>query len=59
MTRLLVEGKLAGAQDEMVSFDEFTTLMGLPDLRNREQRYLDAASELAGRRSAHSTPDGA
>jgi methylisocitrate lyase len=48
-TRLLTEGKLAGAKDEMVSFDEFTTLMGLPTLRENEQRYLDAASDLVER----------
>ncbi len=50
MTRLLSEGKLAGATDEMVSFDEFTTLMGLPQLREREQQYLDAASRLASKK---------
>ena len=46
MSRLLTEGKTAGAKDEMVSFDEFTTLMGLPQLREREQSYLDAAAAL-------------
>jgi 2-methylisocitrate lyase-like PEP mutase family enzyme len=46
MSRLLIEGKTAGAKDDMVSFDEFTTLMGLPQLREREQAYLDAAATL-------------
>jgi methylisocitrate lyase len=47
MKRLLMEGKTAGAKDEMVMFDEFTTLMGLPQLREREQHYLDAAAAAA------------
>ena len=46
MSRLLTEGKTAGAKDEMVSFDEFTTLMGLPQLSEREHNYLDAAAAL-------------
>jgi len=46
MSRLLTEGSTAGAKEEMLSFDEFTTLMGLPELRDREQNYLDAASGL-------------
>jgi 2,3-dimethylmalate lyase len=44
MKRLLIEGKTSGAKDEMVMFDDFTTLMGLPQLREREQHYLDAAA---------------
>ena len=52
MSRLLTEGKTAGAKEEMVSFDEFTTLMGLPQLRDREQHFLDAASALVAKDAA-------
>jgi hypothetical protein len=50
MQRLLTEGKTAGAKDEMVSFDDFNTLMGLPELREREQRFLDASAEAVAKR---------
>jgi methylisocitrate lyase len=44
------DGGTAGFQDRMLSFGEFTDLVGLPELRESEQRYLDqAAALLAGR----------
>lgn len=44
------DGGTAGFQDRMLSFREFTDLVGLPELRESEQRYLDQAAALvAGR----------
>lgn len=47
------DGGTAGFQDRMLSFREFTDLVGLPELREGEQRYLDqAAALLSGRGKA-------
>lgn len=46
------EDTTRNAHDRMVSFEEYTTLVGLPGLRAREQSYLDAARRLVGDRQA-------
>ncbi|MEX2630414.1 MAG: oxaloacetate decarboxylase [Tistlia sp.] len=46
------DGGTAGLQDRMLSFREFTDLVGLPELRESEQRYLDAAAQLMARRGS-------
>lgn len=47
------DGTTAGFADRMVSFEQFTDLVGLPELRAGEQGYLDQAKALvSGRRDA-------
>lgn len=43
---LKTDGTTANERDRMVSFDEFTELVGLPELRNLEQADLDFANAL-------------
>lgn len=46
MADLRRTGTTAGWSDGMLGFDDFTALVGLPDLRNREQTMMDAAAAL-------------
>ncbi|WP_136659983.1 oxaloacetate decarboxylase [Nitratireductor sp. XY-223] len=41
------DGTSANARDRMVTFDEFTAIVGLPQMREAEQRELDFAKSLA------------
>ena len=45
--RIKVDGTSANARDRMVTFDEFTSIVGLPQMREAEQRELDFAKSLA------------
>ena len=57
MTRALIDlyaqirrdGTSANARDKMVTFDEYTALVGLPGMRSQEQADLDFAAGLANR----------
>ncbi|MEM9105819.1 MAG: oxaloacetate decarboxylase [Pseudomonadota bacterium] len=40
------DGTSANARDRMITFDEYTTLVGLPEMRQQEQTDLDFAAEL-------------
>jgi len=46
MADLRRTGTTAGWSDRMLGFDDFTALVGLPDLRTREQAMMDAAAAL-------------
>ncbi len=46
--RLRADGTTRNARDTMMTFDEFTDLVGLPELRAGEQRDLDFARRLTG-----------
>ena len=41
------DGTSANARDRMITFDEFTAIVGLPQMREAEQRELDFAKTLA------------
>jgi 2-methylisocitrate lyase-like PEP mutase family enzyme len=43
MEVLLRDGTTAAVRDRMVEFDEFSDIVGLGRLREREQSYLDFA----------------
>ncbi len=52
---LKADGTTAAAQDGMVDFAAYTALVGLPELRDREERYLQFSRDyLAGK---HNTAD--
>jgi 2,3-dimethylmalate lyase len=40
------DGTSAAVREQMVSFDDYMRLVGLPDLRDREQSYLDAGVQI-------------
>ncbi len=46
-------GTSQGFKERMVSFDDYTRLVGLPALREREQSYLEAAEGLSRQAIAH------
>lgn len=47
------DGTTAAAQDGMVDFAAYTELIGLPELRDQEEGYLQATRDfIAGRRKA-------
>ena len=48
--QIRVDGTSASARERMVSFDEYTGIVGLPDLRRTEQADLDFAQALADAR---------
>jgi methylisocitrate lyase len=49
---LKADGSLAGHEDLLVGFEEFNELIGLPELRGREQHCIDFARDMvAGRGS--------
>jgi methylisocitrate lyase len=48
MRELLKRGDLNDVAGDMLTFDEFTDLLGLPDLRDREARYAKAVREFKG-----------
>ncbi|MEM6463000.1 MAG: oxaloacetate decarboxylase [Pseudomonadota bacterium] len=64
MTRALMDlyaqirsdGTSANARDRMVSFDAFTDIVGLPELRQSEQEDLDFARSLINARKSGSDP---
>jgi 2,3-dimethylmalate lyase len=43
------DGTSESVRESMVSFDAYMQLVGLPELREREQSYLDAAARMADR----------
>jgi len=43
------DGTTANMRGSMVSFNEYMQLVGLPELREREQSYLDAATRMTDR----------
>jgi methylisocitrate lyase len=53
MQKLRQDGTTKTAQDRMLTFDDYTNLVGLPELRSQEQHYLDEAKQLMNKNIAN------
>jgi methylisocitrate lyase len=53
MRKLKRDGTTKTSQDRMLTFDDYTSLVGLPELRAQEQHFLDEAQQLINKNIAN------